>query len=418
MDLSRRLFIRNGVATVSLGIAAPSFLTAIAEAQGIRTRNLVVVYLGGGNDALNTLISYRDGAYYSRRPSIAVPAGQVLQVGSDAAGQPLGLHPRLGGLLNIFNEGRLALVQRAGYANSSRSHFEAGDIWGTANPQSSTGSGWLGRYLDALPRPLDALAAWNTTAETPRALISGTSGVPAIPNAGTYTYASPNRGAAAMQERTAAQTMASNPANGRPHLAFVNSTARGAIETLDRVALATSYTPTVAYPDGGFADALQTVAGAIVRGIGSRVFWLQTGGYDTHAGQGGGGGGAYANLMGALGDGLWAFYSDVRNQGLAGDTTVIVFSEFGRRISENGSAGTDHGAGGLMMVLGGSVRGGLHGTAASLAPGHPTLENNSGDVRYETDFRSVYARLLEEWLGVSSVPILGGDFRAGAPAIF
>ena len=418
MDLSRRLFIRNGVATVSLGIAAPSFLTAIAEAQGIRTRNLVVVYLGGGNDALNTLISYRDAAYYSRRPSIAVPAGQVLQVGSDAAGQPLGLHPRLGGLLNIFNEGRLALVQRAGYANSSRSHFEAGDIWGTANPQSSTGSGWLGRYLDALPRPLDALAAWNTTAETPRALISGTSGVPAIPNAGTYTYASPNRGAAAMQERTAAQTMASNPANGRPHLAFVNSTARGAIETLDRVALATSYTPTVAYPDGGFADALQTVAGAIVRGIGSRVFWLQTGGYDTHAGQGGGGGGAYANLMGALGDGLWAFYSDVRNQGLAGDTTVIVFSEFGRRISENGSAGTDHGAGGLMMVLGGSVRGGLHGTAASLAPGHPTLENNSGDVRFETDFRSVYARLLEQWLGVSSVPILGGDFRAGAPAIF
>jgi uncharacterized protein (DUF1501 family) len=418
MDLSRRLFIRNGVATVTFGIAAPSFLTAIAEAQGIRTRNLVVVYLGGGNDALNTLISYRDGAYYSRRPSIAVPAGQVLQVGSDAAGQALGLHPRLGGLLNIFNEGRLALVQRTGYANSSRSHFEATDIWGTANPQMSTGSGWLGRYLDVLPRPLDALAAWNTTAETPRALISGTSGVPAIPNASTYTYASPNRGAAATQERTAAQTMAGNPAIGRPHLAFVNSTALGAIATLDRVALATSYTPTLAYPNGGFADALQTVAGAIVRGIGSKVFWLQTGGYDTHAGQGGGGGGGYANLMGTLGDGLWAFYSDIRNQGLASDTTVIVFSEFGRRISENGSAGTDHGAAGLMMVLGGSVRGGIRGTAASLAPGHPTLENNSGDVRYETDFRSVYASLLEQWLGVSSVPILGGDFRAGAPALF
>src|SRR5688572_15651319 len=304
MRISRRLFIRDGVATVTLGLAAPSFLSAIAQAQGIPSRRLVVIYLGGGNDALNTLISYRDPAYYSRRPSIAIPAGQVLQVGSDAAGQALGLHPRLGGLASIFNEGRLALVQRSGYANSTRSHFEGTDIWGTANPQSSTGSGWLGRYLDTLPRPLDALAAWNTTGETPRALISGVSGVPAIPNAGTYTYASPNRGAAALQERTAAQTMASNPASGRPHLAFVNSTARGAIETLDRVALATSYTPTVAYPDGGFADALQTVAGAIVRGIGSRVFWLQTGGYDTHAGQGGGGGGAYANLMGALGDGL------------------------------------------------------------------------------------------------------------------
>ena len=102
-----------------------------------------------------------------------MPAGQVLQVGTDAAGQALGLHPRLGGLSNIFNEGRLALVQRTGYPNSSRSHFEATDIWGTANPQSSTGSGWLGRYLDTLPRPLDALAAWNTTGETPRALVSG-----------------------------------------------------------------------------------------------------------------------------------------------------------------------------------------------------------------------------------------------------
>jgi uncharacterized protein (DUF1501 family) len=418
MPLSRRLFIRDGVATVSLAFAAPSFLTAIAEAQGLPSRRLVVVYLGGGNDALNTLISYQDAAYYSRRPSIAVPAGQVLQVGTDAAGHALGLHPRLGGLLNVFNEGHLALVQRTGYQNSSRSHFEATDIYGTANPQSTSGSGWLGRYLDTLSRPLDALAAWNTTEETPRALLSGTSGVPSIPNATTYTFASPNRGTAALEERAAAQAMAANPAVGRPHLAFVNSTSRGAIETLDRVADARSYIPTLAYPNNGFALALRTVAGAIVRGVGSRVYWVQTGGYDTHSGQGGGGGGGYANLMGTLGDGLWAFYSDIRNQGLSHDTTVIVFSEFGRRISENGSAGTDHGAAGLMMVLGGSVRGGLYGTAASLTPGHPTLENSSGDVRHETDFRSVYARVLDEWFGVNSTSILNGDFRAGAPAIF
>lgn len=418
MRVSRRLFIRDGVATVTLGLAAPAFLTAIAQAQGLPSRRLVVVYLGGGNDALNTLISYQDPQYYSRRPTIAIPAGQVLQVGTDAAGHTLGLHPRLGGLWNIFNEGRLALVQRTGYVNSSRSHFEATDIWGTGNPQSSTGSGWLGRYLDTLPRPLDALAAWNTTGETPRALVSGQSGVPAIPNAGTYTYASPNRGAAALQERTAAQLMAANAAAGRPHLAFVNSTSRGAIETLDRVAQATSYTPTTAYPNTGFGLALRTVAGAIVRGVGSKVYWVQTGGFDTHSQQGVQAGGSYANLMGTLGDGLAAFYTDVRNQGLINDTTVIVFSEFGRRISENGSNGTDHGAAGLMMVLGGMVKGGLHGTAATLAPGHPTLENSSGDVRYETDFRSVYARLLDQWLGVNSVPILNGDFRAGAPAIF
>jgi uncharacterized protein (DUF1501 family) len=416
--ISRRLFIRDGVATVTLGLAAPAFLSAIAEAQGLPSRRLVVVYLGGGNDALNTLISYQDANYYSRRPTIAIPAGQVLQVGADASGRPLGLHPRLGGLWNVFNEGRLAVVQRTGYANSSRSHFEATDIWGTANPQSSTGSGWLGRYLDTLPRPADALAAWNTSGETPRALLSGQTGVPAIPNGSTYTYASPNRGSAALEERSAAQIMSANLASGRPHLAFVNSTSRAALETLDRVAQATSYTPTIAYPNTGFGLALRTVAGAIVRGVGSRVYWVQTGGFDTHAQQGTAGGAAYGNLMGTLGDGLWAFYSDVRNQGLINDTTIIVFSEFGRRISENGSGGTDHGAAGVMMAMGGMVRGGLHGTAALLAPGSPTLENNSGDVRYETDFRSVYARVLDQWLGVNSIPILNGDFRAGAPAIF
>jgi uncharacterized protein (DUF1501 family) len=418
MGVSRRIFIRDGVATVTLGLAAPSFLSAIAQAQTLPNRRLVVVYLGGGNDSLSTLIGYRDPAYYSRRPSIAVPAGQVLQVGTDASGQALGLHPRLGALHNVFNEGRLALIQRTGYPNSSRSHFEAFDIWGTANPQNSTTSGWLGRYLDTLPRPLDALAAWNTTGDTPRALLSGQSGVPAIPNASTYTFGSPNRGAAALQERAAAQTMAGNPATSRPHLAYVNSASRGAIETLDRVALAGTYVPTVVYPNNGFGQSLRTVAGAIVKGIGSKVYWLETGGYDTHAGQGNGGAGGYGNLMGTLGDGVGAFYTDIRNQGLAADTTIVVFSEFSRRISENGSAGTDHGAAGLMMVLGGAVRGGLYGTAPQLSPGHPTLENSSGDVRFETDFRSVYARILDTWLGVNSVAILNGDFRAGAPAVF
>ena len=343
MDLSRRLFIRNGVATVTLGIAAPEFLTAIAQAQTIPSRRLVVVYLGGGNDSLNTVVSYQDPAYYSRRPTIAVPAGQVLQIGSDSSKQALGLHPKLGGLRNIFNEGHLAIVQRSGYPNSSRSHFEAGDIFGTANPVTPSGSGWLGRYLDTLPRPLDALSAWNTTGETPRALVSAVSGVPAIQDASTYTFASPNSGSTAAQERAAALAMAGNAAPGRPHLAFVNSTSLGAIATIDRVAQATTYKPTVAYPNNGFALALKTVAGAIAKGIGSKVYWVQTSGYDTHAQQGAQDG-AYGNLMSTLGDGVWAFYSDIKNQGLANDTALLVFSEFSRRISEHGSGGTDHGA--------------------------------------------------------------------------
>ena len=286
------------------------------EAQGIRTRNLVVVYLGGGNDALNTLISYRDAAYYSRRPTIAVPAGQVLQVGTDAAGQALGLHPRLGGLLNIFNEGRLALVQRTGYANSSRSHFEGGRHLGHGQPASSTGSGWLGRYLDTLPRPLDALAAWNTTAETPRALISANKS--ACRRSRTrHLHASRARTAAPrrMQERTAAQI--DGVAIRRPASASrvrEQHRARSDRDARSRGA------GDVVHADGRVSQQRLRAGvahrrGRDVRGIGSRVFWLQTGGYDTHAGQGGGGGGGYANLMGTLGDGLWAFYSDLRTRG-------------------------------------------------------------------------------------------------------
>ena len=182
----------------------------------------------------------------------------------------------------------------------------------------------------------------------------GTSGVPAIPNAGTYTYASPNRGAAALQERAAAQTMASNPATGRPHLAFVNSTsARSDRDARSRGA------GDVVHADGRLSEQrLRRWRCGPSRARSCAASARACSGCRPAAttrtrGQGGGGGGAYANLMGTLGDGLWAFYSDMRNQGLADDTTVIVFSEFGRRISENGSAGTDHGAAGLMMVLGG-----------------------------------------------------------------
>jgi uncharacterized protein (DUF1501 family) len=415
MKVSRREFIRDGVSAFTLTFAAPSFLADIARAQGARSRNLVVVYLSGGNDSLSTLIPYTDTFYYSRRPTLAVPAGQVLQVGSDTSGKALGLHPRLRGLREIFNQGRLAIIQRTGYANSSRSHFQGLDIWGSADPDAAQGTGWLGRYLDTIPLP-DALVAWNTMRETPRALLARKVGVPAIPDPRTYSFSSPNSGAEALNERAAAMGISSHVPVDRPHLAFVNGSARGALETLDRVAMVANYTGTVAYPNNGFALALRTVAGSIVRGLGTRVFWVQTGGYDTHSGQGVNAG-SYVTLMATLGDGLLAFYNDLRNQGLLNDTLILQFSEFSRRVTENGSQGTDHGAAGIMMAIGGGVRGGLYGTAASLNPdpGNPTLENNGGDVRHQTDFRSVYARVLDGWLGSNSVSILGGDFRTGAP---
>jgi uncharacterized protein (DUF1501 family) len=418
MNFSRRQFVKGGVTAFTFGFAAPQALCDIAFAQGIPSRNLVVVYLSGGNDSLSTVIPYRDPFYVSRRPTIAIPAANVLQIGTDSSGVELGLHPRLTGLKAIFDAGRLAIVQRTGYANQSRSHFTGFDIWGTANTANTSGTGWLGRYLDLLTPPIDPLVAWSTSRETPRPLMARTVGVPGITSPSTYAFSSPNSGAEAGYERTAQTRISSHLPVDLPHLAFVNSTTQAALGTLDRVATVASYRPAVTYPTNGFAQALQAVAGAMNKQIGTKVFWVQTGGYDTHASQGTNTG-AYVNLMATLGDGLKAFYDDLGSQGLINNTTVLIYSEFGRRISENGSAGTDHGAGANMMLLGGMVRGGIYGTAPNLNmdPANPTLENSSADVKFETDFRSVYARVLDNWLGVPSMSVLGADYRAGAPSV-
>ncbi|MEO6239176.1 MAG: DUF1501 domain-containing protein, partial [Vicinamibacterales bacterium] len=357
-----------------------------------------------------------DPQYYARRPALAIPAANVLQIGRDSSGKALGLNPRLTGLRTIFDAGRLAVIQRTGYSNSSRSHFQGTDIWSTADPSAPQGPGWLGRYLDTLPSPVDPLTGWSTTSEVPRSLLARTVGVPAIPNALTYAFASPNGGADGIAARQSATRMSSHLPVDRPHLSFVNATAQAAFATLDRVAQVSTYAPSVTYPNNGLGLALRTVAGAMVRGIGTRVFWVQTGGFDTHAGQNTNvANGTYSNLMATLNGALFAFYQDLTNRGLLGDTLVLQFSEFGRRISENGSQGTDHGAAGMMLALGGGVRGGLYGTAADLriAPDNPTLENSSNDVRHETDFRSVYATVIDQWLGADSTRVLGANFRGG-----
>jgi uncharacterized protein (DUF1501 family) len=420
MSMTRRDFVRGGVSAFTLGFAAPTFLCDLARAQGSAARNLVVIYLAGGNDSLSMMIPYDDPTYRLRRPTLAIPAGQVLQIGTDSAGNALGLHPRLTGLRAIFNGGRLALIQRTGYENSSRSHFTGTDIWSTANPANSQGPGWLGRYLDTIPAPVDPLSAWNTTGQTPHALQARLVGVPAIPNPATYAFQSPNSGANAVDERTYATRISSHVPVERPHLAFVNATSQAAFATLDRVASVATYTPSVAYPNNnGFAQALRAVAGALSRGIGTRVFWVQTGGYDTHSAQNTLNG-SYNTLMATLNDGLLSFYNDLSNQGILNNTLILQFSEFGRRIQENGSQGTDHGAASIMMALGGEVRGGIYGTAANLNPadpGNPTLENGGNDIRYQTDFRSVYSRVIDNWLGGDSAAVLGGDFRSGAPPI-
>jgi len=413
MKVTRRQFVKGGVAAFTVTFAAPELLSDLAQAQGAHTRNFVVLYLSGGNDALSMLVPYNDPFYYNRRPTLAVPAGQVLQIGTDASRAVLGLHPRLTGLKQIFDQGRLALIQRTGYENQSRSHFLGTDIWSTADPSNPQALGWVGRYLDSLPSPVDALVGWNTTSTLPHVLQARTA-VPAIANPAGYAFASPNAGAEATAERNAAIRIASHVPVDRPQLAFVYGSTQAALGTLDRVATVAQYAPSVTYPNTGFGQALRAVAGAMNRGIGTRVFYVTTGGFDTHSGQAvNAANGAYFNLMATLNDGLIAFYNDLKNQGLLEDTLIVSFSEFGRRISENGSQGTDHGSASVMLAMGGRVNGGLYGTAANLNtdPANPTLENAAGDIRFETDFRSVYARVIDNWLGGDSTRLLNGNFK-------
>ena len=407
---------RRGVHRQLRGAGVP--VRPRARAGRASRRNLVVLYLSGGNDALSTLIPYTDHAVPTRAARrSAIPAGNVLQIGSDSAGNALGLHPRLTGLRTIFNAGRLALIQRTGYANSSRSHFQGTDIWSTADPRSPQGTGWLGRYLDTLPSPVDPLTGWSTVRETPRTLLRAD-----------------GRRAVDPERRRATRSPARTPAPTR----------RLARQTRDahRVARAgRSAAPRVRERDGagGVRDARPRRRRSATYRADGDVSEQRL-----RAGAAGGrrrdGAAASARrcsgcrpaattrtpartptrptartrtLMATLNDGLFAFYNDLRNQGLLGDTLVLQFSEFGRRISENGSNGTDHGAASVMMAMGGGVRGGIYGTAPNLriANDNPTLENSGQDVRYETDFRSVYAQDHRHLAGRR----LGGDPRRGLP---
>jgi uncharacterized protein (DUF1501 family) len=317
-------------------------------------------------------------------------------------------------LKQIFDQGRLAFVQRTGYENQSRSHFLGTDIWSTADPNNSQALGWVGRYLDTLPSPVDPLIGWNTTGSLPHVLQAAHTPVPAISNPATYAFSSPNNGAEATAERNAALRISSHVPVDRPELAFVYGSAQAAMATLDRVAAVSRYTPSLTYPNTGFGQALRAVAGAMATSIGTKVFYVTTGGFDTHSAQAvNANNGSYFNLMATLNDGLLAFYNDLKNQGMLDDTLVLSFSEFGRRITENGSNGTDHGAASVMLVMGGRINGGLYGTAPNLNndPNNGTLENNAADVHYETDFRSVYAQVIDNWLGTDSTRLLNGNFR-------
>ena len=414
MKFTRREFIKGGVAAFTVSFAAPAFLSDLARAQGASRRNLVVLYLAGGNDALSTLVPYQDPFYFSRRPTIAVPAGNVIQVGTDSSGVALGLHPRLTGPQDDLRRRASGADSAIGLSRTRADRtFLGTDIWSTAHPENSMGAGWLGRYLDALPSPVDPLVGWCTQREVPHTLIGNKVSVPAIPSISGYAFQSPNTGTRGdvLEDGDDADRLA--PA-GRSAAPVVRER-HGRSGDGDARPRGVGRAPTVgsvAYASDGLSQALKAVAGAMVRGIGTKVFWVQIGGFDTHSNQQTNAANAgYANLMGSISTSLGTFYTDLKNQGLLQDTLdhpvlgVRPAHQRERQRRHRPRRGRRH-DGDRRRRARRALR---HGAESESATATRRSRTAAATSRYETDFRSVYARVIDNWLGGE----LGVDSRGG-----
>jgi uncharacterized protein (DUF1501 family) len=374
---------------------------ARAAGTGAPDPVLVVVQLNGGNDGLNTLIPYGEGLYYDNRPAIRVAEDDVLHLD-----RSVGLHPSMGALKAFYDAGQMAVVQGIGYPNPDRSHFRSMDIWHTAEPDELAEDGWLGKTMHDLdPRGENPLLGVNVGRGLPRAFhLPGVSvaSVSAVDSYGVLT------GMSATTQRASALDVLSRMYESRAGQSeasfYIGQTGLDAQRGADILRRAAKgYTPGAEYPTANpLAASLRTVAQVKLAGLGTRVFYTQFGSFDTHANQAE----VHAGLWQRTSEAIAAFYADLKAQQAQQDVVLLVFSEFGRRVRDNGS-GTDHGAGGVAFVLGDTVKGGLYGEYPSLRAERLA----EGDLSYNVDFRQVYATLLERWMGVDSQPVVGGTFE-------
>lgn len=400
---TRREFLGVGVglSCLSLGMGMPRMFAQAALAANKNDHALVVIELAGGNDGLNTLIPFEDDLYYKNRKTLGVPKDTVVKL-SDRAG----LHPSLAPLGELFKQGRLAILQGVGYPDPDRSHFRSMEIWHTASTDKRPPTtGWLGRVLDDLPQPAgDAtLPGCALTGSLPQAFQADKTAPPVVNELDRFASADPSQQAESALRRSLSTTSGKGGGAGQASgaLPFLRQQADAVYRTADRLKDAkTKYKSSVEYPGGELGDHLRQSAQLLSANLGVRVLFLSQDGYDTHSSQAD----SHAALLAELAGGLAAFDRDVQALGLADKVTVMVFSEFGRRVDENASAGTDHGAASCMFLCGAPLKGGLYGEYPSLA------KLGDGDLIFNTDFRQVYASLLDDWLGCSSPKILGKEF--------
>ncbi len=424
---TRRDFLRTTLLGASAAATVPGFVdktfaellgatqdSAIQPVTGKDGTILVVLQLAGGNDGLNTLVPFGDDAYRKARPRLGKVEKEILKLDDYR-----GLNAAMPFLGSLFHEGDLAIVQGVGYPNPNRSHFVSTSIWETADPANRSNTGWLGRYFDNACRGTDPTVGISFNKTQPEAF--GAIRNPGICLSSPELYRWIHGG----DEKAMAEEFFSElnrphddvpvdggsigmPAGGRAgvvvkesNLAFLERVALDAqVSSKKILELASKHKTSVAYDGTPLARSLNLVARMIAGGMGTRVFYVSHGGFDTHNNQDG----SHDRLLQQLDGALKSFLADLKAQGNAERVVVMTFSEFGRRVGENASGGTDHGQGSCLFVLGKAVKGGLYGK-------HPSLTDLAdGDLKYTTDFRGVYATVLEDWLKAKSQPILKGNF--------
>src|SRR5580704_14998140 len=399
---SRRQFIVQSVGAFAGVLAVDSIFSRAAKAASVvytpgssAGRCLGVVNLQGGNDGLNTIIPYADPNYYRARPSIGVAQSDIVKLDAE-----LGMNPQLADLKELFDTQRLAILQGVHYPNPILSHFRSTEIWQTAAPDKYVTDGWAGRYLDDAQLPANDLFKGVAIGPVlPKMMVADKTDVPAIADLRSFGF----RGK--RDEQRQADKILNGAADvypfESPYLSLVQGVERDAhAASLQLPHLVAGYKPAVDFPKTPFGQGLNLISAIVNAGLGTKVFYISLGSFDTHV---------YQRqrqdvLLSQFAGGIKAFYADLAAHKTDDRVVTMTFSEFGRRVEENANRGTDHGTAAPMFIVGGGVKGGVYGD-------HPSLTDlDFGNLKWHTDFRSVYATLLERWLGVASMPVLGGGF--------
>jgi uncharacterized protein (DUF1501 family) len=369
--------------------------TVLPGLPGSSDRVLLVINFQGGNDGLNTVVPYGMADYYRFRPSLGVPQSDVLRIDD-----VVGLNPVLGPLKKMYDAGKVAIVQGVGYPDPDHSHFRSTEIWQTAQPKGYESTGWIGRYLDSAGLPKDNL--FNAVALNnvlPELMISKTTDVPAIDALRGYGLRSDsNAGNREAFHEFVRDTTVPFRSPFLAQVAEIEDHAQRGAEELPK--LVAGYKVQATYPTTALGRSLALAAQIVGSKLGTRVLYIQHGSFDTHVTQKQ----TQDRLLADFANAIDAFYADLAAHGNDGRVLTMTFSEFGRRVPENASRGTDHGEAAPVFLIGGGVKGGLYGN-------HPDLAQlNMGNLPFSTDFRSVYATVIERWLGHPSTTIVGGTF--------